>query len=198
MRLHRWLPLGGAVGVTAAVAVSLGATCGPGPPSSDNCQVEPGTPGPTITAIDIGRVGVDGRFTPFTDDQVVPLTIGGQGASMVVANLRVTGSGVGDCLPQMTRLEQLDGSLESSEEAGLVAHLDGADTWVTGDAFLVYYGPSGYQVRIHAEVGGLVEEVVLWVDQRGVVDAGPDDGGTDGATDGPWPDGCLAQCNDGG
>ncbi|MBE7454331.1 MAG: hypothetical protein HS111_37410 [Kofleriaceae bacterium] len=155
----------------AAAASGCGGGCNlPPTPSSETCEPAPGEPAPTISAIEIGR-RVDGVFTAIAEDSVVELVTGGQGADMIVAALRLTGTGVGDCVAQRTRLEQPDGDLISSEEAPLVVRPAGDGRHVTGDLLLIYYGGWGQQARIRAEVGGARAEVLFWAGDRGEVDA---------------------------
>lgn len=167
---RRWLAP--AVGLFLA-AGNLGMSCGPAPPAPDTCA----TPGPVadgaVAAVEIGRM-VDGQFAPFVDGGVAPLVIGGQGAPMIVANLRVRGAGLPACLPQTTSLEELGGEVISSEVGAMLTEPAGADTRVTGEMLLVYYGASATQVRLRATVGGRTASVVVWTDAVGVIDAGVD------------------------
>lgn len=169
------LRLAALVGLLATA--SLGLTCGPPPPSSDTCAptaIDAGSiPDASITSLEIGRME-NGTFIPFVDGGVAPLTIGGQGSTMLVAYLRVRGSGVPACLPQTTRLQGLDGTEWSSEQAPMKTEPAGAGTWVTGAMFLVYFGESQVQVRLKAQVGSRQTEVVVWTDAVGTVDAGVD------------------------
>lgn len=178
-RLHRWWRASGAVAVvaTALALANLAVTCGPAPPSTDTCTLPPidagGERDGTITSIEVGTL--DGTtFTPFVDDGVATLQSGGQGSTMIVAHLRLRGSGIPACLQQKTFVEQLDGTLLISEEAGLPMDADGAGGWVSGAMFLVYDRQPGVQVRIRTQIGAMERAVTVWVDWRGAVDAGVD------------------------
>lgn len=157
--------------VLALATGSLGVTCGSPTPAPAVCDA----PGPladgAITSLEVGGT-VDGQFAPFVDGGVVPLAIGGQGAPMVVARLRVRGSGLPECLAQATSLERLDGSVESSENSAMATTPAGADGVVTGDIFLPYYGESAIQVRLRATVGARTQAVIVWIEAAGTVDAG--------------------------
>ncbi len=164
--------------IATAVALAGGAAgCGGGcnvpTPQSETCELAPGAPRPTVTAVEIGHDAA-GVFTPIATDDVVQLVAGGQGSDMIVAALRITGTGTGDCVAQMTRLERPDGELISSEESPMAVRPTGADTVVTGDLLLVYYGGYGQPVRIRAEVAGVRDDVVFWAGDRGEVDATTD------------------------
>ncbi|MBE7452811.1 MAG: hypothetical protein HS111_29205 [Kofleriaceae bacterium] len=123
-------------------------------------------------------------FTAIAEDSVVELVTGGQGADMIVAALRLTGTGVGDCVAQRTRLEQPDGDLISSEEAPLVVRPAGDGRHVTGDLLLIYYGGWGQQARIRARgrrrprrgpvLGGDRGEVDAATADAPILDAAPD------------------------
>lgn len=176
-----------AVAALVLAAGNLGMSCGPPSPTPDTCDM----PGPVsdgaITSLEIGGV-VDGRFVPYTDGAVAPLVIGGQGASMIVAHLRVRGSGLPTCLPQQTALEQLDGLVVSSENGAMATTPAGADGVETGDILLPYYGAPATPVRLRATVGDRTLAVVVWTDAVGVVDAGVDapvDAGVDASPDAP-------------
>lgn len=166
----RWLT---AVAVLVLAAGNLGVSCGPPSPTPDTCEM----PGPVsdgaVTSIEIGGL-VDGQFVAFTDGGVAPLVVGGQGATMIVAHLRVRGSGLPTCLPQMTALEQLDGLVVSSENGPMSTTPAGADGVLTGDILLPYYGAPATQVRLRATVGTRTTTVVVWTDAVGVIDAGVD------------------------
>ncbi len=156
---------------------SAGMTCGPSQPSSETCtpiRMDAGSlPDASITSLELGRVEGD-VFVPFVDGGVAPLTLGGQGSPMIVTHLRLRGSGVPSCLAQTTWLEELDGSVISSEAAAMATEPAEAGAWVTGGMFLVYYGASQHQVRLRAKVGSRETSVVVWTDAVGVIDAGVD------------------------
>ena len=166
--------------VIAVLAIgSLGATCGPAPPTSETCTPTVpadagGLPDGTLTSAELGYLGGPGEFVPFIDQSVAGLQFGGQGASMYVVYLRLRGSGVPACVPQQTYLEELDGTLIASEEAGLSTSAAGAGTWLAGPMYLVYDRASGVQVRLRTEVLGVERSVVVWVNAEGTIDAGVD------------------------
>lgn len=160
-----------------------GSSCNPQPPpQSDICELAPGAPRPTVTAVEIGQKP-NGMFAPIVEDSVVQLVVGGQGSDMVVAALRITGTGLGSCIAQQTRLESAGGELITSEEAPLVTSPAGPDMVVTGSILLPYYGPYGSYVRIRANVQGANDEVYFWTDERSNIDATTPDGRLDAATD---------------
>ena len=158
--------------LACAVAFAFGACTGSGcngggNPSSETCN---GPTRGTVSQIEIGRDLGDG-FQPFADGDVVPMQTGGQGFPMIVVNLRVTGSDLGSCLPQMTDVLK-DNELASSEGSPLVIHQIGATQWVSGDALLVSFDVTGGdQVRIESRAGTAVGSVTVWVDYVGI-DAG--------------------------
>lgn len=168
---RRWFALSAVV--CLAAAGSLGMTCGPAPPTPDTCDMPGPVPDSAVSSIEIGGV-VDGQFVPFVDGAVVPLVFGGQGSPMIVAHLRVHGAGLPACLPQATRLEQLDGEVIASESGAMATEPAGADARLTGEIFLVYFGESATQVRLRATVGDRSHEVVVWTDAVGMLDAGLD------------------------
>ena len=169
------------VGAAVLALASTGGVCGGGNvPTSDTCTLPAGYVAPQLTSLEVGQVGADGQFRPFTDRAVVPLVVGGQGADMIIANLRLRGSGIGGCLEQRTLLEVPGGELIASEGAPLRTRADGAGGFVTGDAFLVYYAAPGALVRVRAEVAGQAAMVDVWADTMQPYDAPPPDGpGTD-------------------
>ena len=180
--------------VFATLAAALGGCGGgcnvPPPPQSDICELPPGAPRPTVTSVEIGR-RLGGVFTPIVADSVVELVIGGQGSDMVVAALRITGTGLGSCTAQETILEQADGDLITFEQAPLVTVPAGPDAVVTGDILLPYYGIYGALVRIRAEVSGTTVAVEFWAGGKYDVDAAVDAGADarpDAAVDGALPD----------
>ncbi len=148
-------------------------SCGPPGPSPETCDL----PGPiadgAITSVEIGQV-VNGQFVPFTDGAIAPVVYGGQGAPMIVAQLRIRGAGVPACLAQVTRLQKLDGLDISSLEAGVQTSPAGPGVWLGGEMFLVYYGPPAHQVRLTAEVEDQRTSVVVWTESVGTIDAGVD------------------------
>jgi hypothetical protein len=154
-------------------AGNLGMSCGPPPPTPEICDL----PGPVadgaITSVEIGQV-VNGQFTPFTDGAIAPVVYGGQGAPMIVAQLRIRGTGVPACLAQETHLERLDGLDISSLEAGIETTPIGPGVWLGGEMYLVYYGPVANQVRLRAQVEDQSVSVVVWADAVGTIDAGVD------------------------
>lgn len=157
-----------------ASALALGMTCGPGDPdpSSDTCEA-----GGAIGAIDAVTIGrFDGTtFTAFGDGDVAPIVYGGQGFPMLVVNLRLEGSGVPGCVPQVTRVRKADGALETSETLPLTARQVLPGTWITGDALLVVFDVyDGVWVTLEAEVGGVMTSVGVWAGSEGTPDAAPD------------------------
>lgn len=166
--------------VAMLAAGSLGLTCGPGlAPVSETCTpavaADAGElPGGTLTSVEIGYLDGSGGFLPFVDQSVASLQFGGQGSTMYVAHLRLHGSGVPACVPQKTYLEQLDGTVISSEDAAMATDPAGTGTWITGAMYLVYDRATGVQVRLRTEVLGMQRSVVVWVDTAGTVDAGVD------------------------
>lgn len=177
------------VTVAAVPACGGGGCDGPTLPTSETCTLAPGAPAPTVTAVEIGRVGPGDQFLPITDDSVVPLVVGGQGSDMIVATLRLRGSDVGGCVAQSTVLEQLDGTEISGEASALVTHAAGAGVWQTGDLLLLYYSWPGQKVRIRTTVAGASAAVELWTEYVGEVDAPVADARPDGALpDGGLPD----------
>ncbi len=167
--------------ITLLAGASVGMTCGPSPQVTEICTPAPpgSLPDATVTSLEIGTMD-GGRFVPFVDDGIAPVTTGGQGADMFVTALRIRGSGVPDCLRQRTVIERLDGTELLTEEAALATHPDGAGGWVTDTMFLVYYGPWGQQVRMRSSVESVERAVVVWVGVQGEVDAGVDgDAGVD-------------------
>jgi len=161
--------------VGALAVASLGGSCGGGsePLASETCELPGGYTPPVLDRVEIGQVGRDGRFRAFTDREIVPLVTGGQGASMIVANLRLRGTGIGGCVAQRTMLEIPGGTLISSEPAPLRVEPDGAGAWLTGDAYLVYDGAPGQLVRVRAEVAGQTAAVEIWAEELGSIDAAP-------------------------
>jgi hypothetical protein len=158
----------------------------PPPPQSDICDLAPGAPRPTVTAVEIGQK-TDGVFAAIAEGSVVPLVVGGQGSDMVVAALRLTGTGLGSCTAQTTFLESASGELYSSEEAAIVTSPAGAGTFVTGSILLPYYGSYGSLVRIRTSVSGTMDAVEFYAGDMFDVDAATD-AATDAAPDAA-PDG---------
>lgn len=185
--------------VVVVVAVFAGALggCGggcnvPPPPQSDTCELAPGAPRPTVTSVEIGQ-NSGGTFTPIAADSVVQLVVGGQGSDMIVAALRITGTGLGSCVAQQTILEEASGDLISSEEAPMATMPAGAGVVVTGDILLPYYGQYGGRARIRADVSGTTGAVEFWAGSLPVIDApvdtpSPDARPVDARPDGPAPD----------
>jgi curli biogenesis system outer membrane secretion channel CsgG len=148
--------------------------CNPQPtPQSDICDLAPGAPRPTVTGIEIGQTQ-NGEFMPIVEDSVVPLVIGGQGSDMVVAALRITGSGLGSCTAQITVLESETGETYSSEEAAIVTTHVASDIVVTGSILLPFYGSYGSRVRIRTSVSGTMDQVDFYAGDMFDVDAATD------------------------
>lgn len=159
------------------LAVTL-AGCGssfnaPPLPQSDICDLAPGAPRPAVTAVEIGR-RPNGVFAPIVEDSVVELVLGGQGSDMVVASLRITGTGLTSCMAQETIFEEANGDLHSSESAPMATIPAGPDVVVSGDILLPFYGPYGTRVRIRADVNGTTDTVEFWAGSLPQVDAAPD------------------------
>jgi hypothetical protein len=154
------------------------------PPQSDICELAPGAPRPTVTSVEIGT-RVNGMYMPIADNSVVQLVTGGQGSDMVVAALRITGTGLGSCTAQTTFLESPSGELYSSEEAPVVTSPAGTNTVVTGSILLPYYGSYGSLVRIRTNVSGTMDQVEFWAGDMFDIDAA-----TDAPTD-ARPDGVV-------
>lgn len=180
------------LGLLLAALQALGGSasgCNQDPsPVSETCKLAAGEPRPTVTRVEIGTME-NGGFVPLVADSVVETVVGGQGSDMFVVALRITGSGLTDCIAQATQLETAAGEVITSEEAPIVAMQTATGVHVTGDILLPYYYGPGEQVRIRAEVSGTTAEVVFWasyheVDARNdapvdaVVDA-PDDAAPD-------------------
>jgi hypothetical protein len=164
--------------VLAAIACAL-AGCGggcnvPPPPQSDICELAPGQPRPTVTAVEIGQRMGD-VFTPIAADSVVELVIGGQGSDMVVTSLRITGTGLTSCVAQETIFEEANGDLYSSESAPMVTTPAGPGVVVTGAILLPFYGPYGTRVRLRADVAGTTDAVEFWAGSLPEVDAAAPD-----------------------
>jgi hypothetical protein len=136
-------------------------------PSSETC--EPGAPQGAVSELDIGRY-LDGSFTQYQDGDIVPLVYGGQGFPMLVFNLRVRGSDLPGCLPQVTRVYRDDGQIEGSEELPLVTEQVLPDTWITGEMLIVTFDAfAGDRVLVESQAGGAVGAVELWVDYVGAL-----------------------------
>ena len=144
------------------------ATCdGTDTPSSETC--EPGAPRGVVTEVDLGRY-LDGEFTAYQDEDVVPLIWGGQGSPMLVFNLRLRGSDLPECMPQLTRIRNDSGEAESGEQAALVTRQVLPDTWITGDLLIVTYDAyPGSHVTAESFVGDASEMVGLWIDYVGTL-----------------------------
>jgi hypothetical protein len=141
--------------------------CSSPTPSSETC--EPGAPRGTVTEVDIGRV-LDGVYTEYQEDDVVPLVYGGQGFPMLVFNLRLRGSDLPGCMPQVTRVFRDDGQLDGSEELPLVTDQVLPDTWITGEMLIVTFDAfSGDHVVVESQVGGVTRALGLWVDFEGTL-----------------------------
>jgi hypothetical protein len=171
-----------AAGSALALAGCGGGCNQPPLPSSETCD---GTAHGTVTSLDIGRF--DGTtYTQYQDGDVIPLIFGGQGAQMLVVNLRARGSDLGDCLPQSTVVARVaDGTGAGSQTQALVIDQVLPDTWISGDQLLIDYDLwSGIAIDMETEAGGVLHSVRLWVDYVAEVDAGlPPD-----ATPAPSPD----------
>lgn len=157
-----------------------GGGCNSPSPSSETC--EPGAPRGVVTGVDIGRY-LDGTFTEYQDGDIAPLVYGGQGFPMIVLNLRLRGSDLPGCMPQVTRLFGDNGELEGSEELPLVTDQVLPDTWITGDLLIVSFDAySGDFVTAESMVGSVTTATGLWIDYVGTlpdaavaVDARPPD-----------------------
>jgi len=170
-------------GLAALALGGCGSSCNQQPlPSSDVCELAPGAPRATVALVEIGRLEND-QFVPIVADSVAPLTTGGQGIDMIVAALRVTGTGLTTCIAQETVLETVDGMNYSSESAPILARMVAPSVMVTGSILLPFYGPSGQPARLRATVAGTTAEVVFWVDYHGEleVDAAAPDARIDAA-----------------
>ncbi len=153
------------------VALALpgcGGGCQAPSPSSESCDTQ--ALAGTVTEVTLGRL--DGStFVAYADDDVATRVFGGQGFAMLSFRLRVRGAGLGDCIPQATRVYRGD-LLEGSEELPLVADQVLPDTWLTGEALVIVPGLSGGErVTVEAEVGTVTARVELWVDDVGSADA---------------------------
>lgn len=183
------------IAVVAAIACVLtgcGGGCNvPPPPQSDICELAPGQARPTVASVEIGQTST-GVFAPIVEDSIVELVTGGQGSDMVVAALRITGSGLSSCVAQQTILEEADGDLITSEQAPMASTSAGPNVVVTGSILLPYYGQFGARVRIRADVSGTTDSVEFWAGDRFLVDAptdspSPDARPVDARPDGPVP-----------
>jgi hypothetical protein len=82
----------------------LGATCGPGgnnPPDPDDCGDPRGDP--VIATVELGPPG-EGDFVPWQNGNQISITYGGQGFAMYLFRVRVTGTGLADCMLQTTHI----------------------------------------------------------------------------------------------
>lgn len=169
--------------VAALAAGSLGVTCGPGgsPPVTETCEPpappDAGVPGDgAFDSLEVGYLGSDGGFVPFVDGGIAQLAFGGQGSSMIVAHLRVRGGAVPACVAQRTVIEQLDGTVIASEDAGLPVDASPDGAWISSAMYLVYDRESGVQVRLRVDAGGLTRSLTVWINYAPIpdVDAGVD------------------------
>ena len=177
--------------LTLLAGGSLGFTCGgPTLPTTETCTPEAPLPGgepndgATISSLEIGRME-GAAFIPFVDDQIAFTQFGGQGSQMIIATLRLRGTAIPACLAQKTVMEQVGGSLISSEEAALPLDPAGDGSLISAAMFLIYSREPGLEVELRSEVGSVTTSVTVWVDQRGADLDGGIDAAMDAGVDGP-------------
>jgi hypothetical protein len=160
-------------------------TCNGDPtPMSETC--EPGAPRGVVTEVDIGTY-TGGVFEQLADGDIVPQIFGGQGSPMLVLNLRLRGSDLPDCMPQVTQLYSETGQPDGSEGSPLVTDQVLPDTWITGDMLLVTYDVyGGSRATIESTAGGVTTAVEVWIDYAAPVDAAAPDAAV--VPDAAWPD----------
>lgn len=138
----------------------------PSLPTSETCTDE-GWRG-VLGALEVGPDG-PGAFEPWREGDSVEVSVGGQGAPMIAARLRVTGPSLPACLPQATRL--LDGAgVEAGGDANALRLVEpSAGAMVSGTLLMIFYGgpePDALY-RWTTSAGGLDVELTLEADSWG-------------------------------
>lgn len=166
----------------------MGGGCStPDSPSAETCD-DPPDIAPAVSRIEIGHID-DDRFVVIQPGSVVPLVIGGQGSDMIVAALRITGSGLTSCIAQRTELSFM-GEPMSSESSPMSATQLSPAVWQTGVMFLPWYNATSVEATLTSTVGTLSASVSFWIAYQPEVDAAiPPDGWVqdDAPNDAPIP-----------
>jgi hypothetical protein len=114
-------------------------------------------------------------FQPLADGDTIMRQIGGQGATMIVVRLRVTGGNQPACLAQSTHVESAaDGGTVGQSSVALLTTLQPDGTRTTGQLLLPgYYPESSRGIFVTTQAGGQTVTRALSVDIPGYFDFAP-------------------------
>jgi hypothetical protein len=161
--------------VAALVALFAGSGC-----MFFSCSpqvLQQGTCSPVGDPAMVGTLELGGPgdpFQPLADGDTIMKQIGGQGASMIVVRLRVSGGNQPACLAQATHVESAaDGGTVGQSSVALTTTLEPDGTRVTGQLLLPGYYPEGHGIFVTTQAGGQTVTRALSVDIPGYFDFAP-------------------------
>ena len=106
-----------------------------------------------VSKIEIGHTSGDSEdpasFVPYQDNDVIPVTVGGQGSTMIVLRLRFTGQ-TDDCVEQDISVTDRDGNRVSGVPQPLVVDHDPQGRAVSHAIYLPGFYPRRFQVSSRA------------------------------------------------
>ncbi len=129
---------------------------------------------PPVATLELGSDA--DPFAPLADGDVIMRRIGGQGATMIIVRLRVSGPSAPACLAQSTAVTSPDAPglqvADSNVSLATTLELDGTRT--TPQLLLPGYYPSSVRgVVVTTQAGGLTVTRSLSVDEPGYFDFAP-------------------------
>lgn len=159
--------------VLATVAMAngcFGSDCTGNNTFPETCDVGGSVAG--VTGLEVG-IYVNEVFTPISDEDVVDLVYGGQGAAMVPVALRVTGTDLPGCMPQSTTIYDDQNESIGSEDQSIETHVDGAMR-ATNSLYVIlgFSGYEGMRARIESTVGSQTVSRIVHLSFVDFVDAG--------------------------
>src|SRR5437762_1167061 len=146
--------------VLLPACLGLPGSCGPsGPPSEETCM-QGSVDGVRTVEIGNPRSLYDETepFVALTDGTPVHGVTRGQGLPMLPVRLRITGSDLPDCLPQITAAFDIQGRQLGQSRNAVQAHARPDQSRVTGPIYLIGVPPQG-PLALVASVGTVTAQV---------------------------------------
>jgi len=131
-------------------------------PESDGCREPPETA--TVEAVTVESI----EAGPLADDDVLPLTTGGQGTDMIGLRIVLTGADVPECMGHETTLTGPSGTDWGSSTLPLRTYGRPDGSAVSGELWLFpsYDAYPGELGTLRTESYGAVFEADVWIDMR--------------------------------
>lgn len=127
------------------------------------------------TMLDGWEVGLmaDGKFTALVDEQIVPITYGGQGLPMFGLYVQARGSAVPSCLAQETFVLDPSSMIAGDLRSPLTMHRQDDGTYRSKTAWLIlYFGVlPGDLVTVQSAAGQKMFERRVYADMKGPASA---------------------------